>query len=202
MPKWWALMAIAGVACSSAPPAAVGADTGTAVAETSPIDSAETATADSSLAAEATTVTDFVATAADFDCIKNGTGVGHYYVANKLGHLDAAVAVAKGGVKGSTFPIGTIIRLFANEAMVKRGGIGFVATGGWEMFLLKNDGKTMTIDKRGGAEVSNTAGSCFGCHAPAKDYDYVCGADHGCAPLGVTEEIVKALQSIDPNCAK
>lgn len=153
-------------------------------------------------AAEVSATAEFVATLADFDCIKNGTKVGHFYVDNRLGQKDAAVAVAKANAKGAQYPLGTIIRLFPLEAMVKRGGKDFASTGGWEMFNLKIDGKAMAIVKRGGAEVSNASGSCAGCHTPAKDYDFVCGQDHGCAPIPSTPDLIDALQDMDPTCAK
>lgn len=152
-------------------------------------------------AAEVSATAEYIATEADFDCIKNGTKVGHFYVANRLGKQDAAAAVAKGNAKGAVYPVGTIIRLFPLEAMVKRGGSAFAATGGWEMFRLKFNANNKTeIAARGGAEVGNAAGSCVGCHSPAKEFDYVCGGDHGCAPIPVSAEAAQALQDADPSC--
>ena len=145
-------------------------------------------------------VTEYVATLADFDCIKNGTKVGHFYVSNKLGHQAEAEAVAKGNVAGQDYPLGTIIRLFPLEAMVKRGGSAFADTNGWEMFLLTHTDQGNVISARGGVEVKNSAGSCVSCHSPAKSFDFVCGTTHGCKPLGATDELVSALQETDPLC--
>lgn len=181
-------------------PAATSADV---VADTVAASDASTKTETSPAidAATAASITEYVATLADFDCVKNGEKVGHFYVANKLGHQTEAVAVAKANAKGSAYPLGTVIRLFPLEAMVKRGK-GFDATGGWEMFKLKNDGSGLAIEMRGGAEVKNSSGTCFGCHNPAKDFDFVCGTDHGCAALGVTDDLVKVLQDNDGQCSK
>lgn len=167
------------------------------------ISSGDANTADAATAvdtAQAASPTEYVATLADFDCIKNGTKVGHFYVANRLGKLDQAVAVAKANSKGSVYPLGTIIRLFPLEAMVKRGA-GFEATGGWEMFKLTSKDDKLSIVQRGGTEVSNGSGPCIGCHNPAKDYDFVCSTDHGCAPIPVTDELATVLQDTDPLCA-
>ncbi len=148
----------------------------------------------------AATAAEYVATAADFDCIKNGTKVGHIYVDNKLGHLAEAVEAAKSGTPGVHYPLGTVIRLFPLEAMVKRGGSAFAATRGWEMFKLKLANGKADIAERGGVELKNAAGACFGCHSAAQDFDLVCGTTHGCAPLGVSEDTIGVLQDADPSC--
>ena len=54
------------------------------------------------------------------------------------------------------------------------------------------------IVQRGGAEVANLAGSCQGCHAAARSYDFVCEG-HAVATLGLSEETIRALQR-DPRC--
>jgi len=133
------LLAIAISACGTAASSATADNDATVVAQDSAADAAVDAAAEVSATAE------FIATLADFDCIKNGTKVGHFYVDNRLGQKDAAVAVAKANAKGGQYPLGTVIRLFPLEAMVKRGGKDFASTGGWEMFNLKIDGKAMAI---------------------------------------------------------
>lgn len=193
-------------ACGTAetPPTTTAADTATDApagdtlpGDTLPGDSG--ASTDAVDAAGASTITEYVATLADFDCIKNGTKVGHFYVANRLGMQAQAVAVAQANAPGSVYPLGTIIRLFPLEAVVKRGK-GFEATGGWEMFKLTGDGATLAIDQRGGVDVKNASGTCVGCHNPAKNFDFVCGTDHGCAPIPVTDDLVKLLQDADSLC--
>jgi hypothetical protein len=199
-----AIAALLPLACTqpTAPPAAAASDV---TATDTPSDAATADAADTDTTATdtaaAATPTEFIAELADFDCIKNGTKVGHFYVANKLGKQQEAVAVAQASQKGGVYPLGTIIRLFPLEAMVKRGK-GFEATGGWELFKLKTKDGQLAIDQRGGAEVKNVSGPCIGCHKPAKDYDFVCGKDHGCADLGVTDEVVTLLQDGDGQCAK
>lgn len=169
--------------------------------------STDTAVADAGndLLAETTPVEpeEYVATLDDFDCVKNGVKVGRFYVANHVSPAlqEQAVAVAQQQTPGGKFPVGTMLRLFPLEAFIKRGK-GFEATDGWEVFLLKRDASNqLYIDQRGGIEVSNAAGSCFGCHSAAKAYDSICGTTHGCDPLGVSDEFISALQDVDPACA-
>lgn len=146
--------------------------------------------------------TSFSAQLSDFDCVKNGVKVGRSYVANRLSPaLQAeAVSIAQEQKKGAKYPIGTMIRLFPLEVMVKSGD-AFASSGGWEMFLLERDkDDQLQIKKRGGAEVSNGAGPCFGCHAAAEDFDFVCSTNHGCVALGASDEFITALQDTDPAC--
>ena len=204
-----ALLLANALACGTPAPAATatdaaaGADASPA-ADTAPASDTGAKPADAATpvdTAAAATPTEYVATLADFDCIKHGTKVGHFYVANRIGLQASAVAVAKSNAKGNAYPVGTILRIFPLEAMVKRGK-EFAATGGWEFFKLKQSGGQLTIEQRGGAEVKNGSGPCLGCHQPAAEFDFVCGTDHGCAALGVTDEIVDALQDNDPLCKK
>lgn len=208
MKRFPRLLATSGIcACTALPAACAAPEASTAGAAhtNGPADTAAAADSSGSDSARAVDVaqpaspTEYVATLADFDCIKNGTKVGHFYVANRLGKQGEAVAVAKANAKGNSYPLGTVIRLFPLEAMVKRGK-GFEATGGWEMFKLTTKEGQLTIAQRGGAEVTNSSGSCVGCHNPAKDYDFVCGTDHGCAPIPVTDELVSLLQDSDALC--
>ena len=46
--------------------------------------------------------------------------------------------------------------------------------------------------------VTNGAGSCQGCHAAARGYDFVCEG-HAVATLGLPDETIRALQH-DPRC--
>src|SRR3954447_10190124 len=57
--------------------------------------------------------------AADFPNVNTMTKVDTYFVTNLLGHEQAALAVAR-SPKGGKFPVGTLIQLVPQEAMVKR----------------------------------------------------------------------------------
>jgi len=46
--------------------------------------------------------------------------------------------------------------------------------------------------------VTNGAGSCQGCHAAARGYDFVCEG-HAVATLGLSDDTIRALQH-DPRC--
>jgi hypothetical protein len=42
-------------------------------------------------------------------------------------------------------------------------------------------------------------GSCASCHGAANSaFDFVCGTDHGCAPLPIGDAVFAALQQADP----
>src|SRR4051812_26170490 len=57
--------------------------------------------------------------AGDFVNLHDMTPVRGFFVANRLGHLDEALAVAS-DPDGGTYPVGTVIQLVPQEAMVKR----------------------------------------------------------------------------------
>jgi hypothetical protein len=81
---------------------------------------------------------------------------------------------------------------------------GFNAvTHDWEFFELTISKDGTTINKRGFAEVVNRfGGNCFGCHRLAQpQWDFVCETTHGCAPIPLTEPMLRALQHTDPRCA-
>jgi hypothetical protein len=138
--------------------------------------------------------------ASDFTCIKDGTRVHQFFMSNPLGHLDQAIAVAD-SPRGGTYPVGTIIQLIPQEAMVKRAAGWNPETSDWEFFLLAIDGDQTTIEARGGAEVRNPVGSCFECHAMAEpQWDLVCEDDHGCEALPIDDLIIQMLQDADTRC--
>ncbi len=158
------------------------------------------------LAAPATTCEpqpeDLEMTAADFECVKRWPKVGNMRVTNKLGHLDEALAVA-GSPTGGAFPVGTIIQLVPTEASVKRRPGFSAASKDWEFFSLQVSNTGTTILQRGGGAgvVNQFGGSCLNCHAQAQpQWDLVCGANHGCAPLPFSGEFLATFQDSDPRC--
>jgi hypothetical protein len=86
--------------------------------------------------------------------------------------------------------------------MVKRGKGFNAATKDWEFFELDVSKDGTQIRKRGFADVVNRfGGNCFGCHVAARpEWDLVCEAGHGCAPIPVTRAMIGALQRTDPRC--
>jgi len=139
--------------------------------------------------------------AGDFECIKNGTKVGKYFVANNLGHLDAALSAANSPT-GGTFPVGTILQLIPQEAMVKRAVGWNPTTNDWEFFALTVSGDTTTINTRGNEGVENQfGGNCFDCHSKAApQWDLVCETTHGCDPLQLSDSVITFLQDGDGRC--
>ena len=139
--------------------------------------------------------------ASDFECILGWPKIGDYRITNKLGDLSGAVAIAN-APDGGVFPVGTIVQLIPNEAMVKR-HVGFnTATDDWEFFNLSTSASGTVINQRGGAAVTNFAGSsCASCHGgAAPQWDMICGTTHGCAPLPISEATIQSIQNGDPRC--
>ena len=141
---------------------------------------------------------DFVMQAADFKNLHDMTAVRGFFVDNKLGHLKTAVAMATAN-KGGTYPVGTILQLVPQEAMIKRHK-GFNAkTSDWEFFFLTTDATGTKIVTRGADEVVNRfGGNCASCHVLAKGkFDMVCEKSHGCAPLPIGDDVIHAIQTAD-----
>jgi hypothetical protein len=142
---------------------------------------------------------DFVAQAGDFRNVHTMTKVRNFYVDNRLGHLDQALAVAN-SPNGGRYPVGTIIQLVPQEAMVKRKKGFSPTTRDWEFFFLSVTPMGTTIEKRGTTDVVNRfGGNCASCHqGAAARFDGVCEENHGCAPLPIGPDVFHAIQESDP----
>jgi hypothetical protein len=147
-----------------------------------------------------TVVEDVVVDAADFKPLADMTPVRGFFVDNVAGDLEGTLAVAN-DPEGGTYPVGSVIQLIPEEAMVKRAP-GFDPTSNdWEFFTLRVSPQGTTIVTRGGSEVVNrfTGGSCAECHSAAEpQFDLVCEDDHGCAPLPIPDEVITSIQQSDP----
>jgi hypothetical protein len=137
-------------------------------------------------------------TAADFVNVNTMTRVGDHFVGSLNGHLDAALAVAR-DPRGGAYPVGTVIQLIPTEAMVKRRAGFNPSTGDWEFFSLAVSPQGTKI-VRSGAAVRNFAGAdCASCHGRAEPrFDFVCGKNHGCAPLPIGDAVIARIQRGDP----
>jgi len=166
----------------------------------------------SALCAPVAIAREFVATEADFQCVKEWPKPeGHKArIFNRSKRrLKKAIRVLLKGKKGLRYPIGTIIELVPpnprlhlfGEVSVKRGGKFNREGNGWEFFVIdaRPDGSTVIL-KRGGPEVANIGIPCQTCHSAAKDFDFVCESEHGCIPLNLSAEGIAALQNLDPRC--
>jgi len=142
---------------------------------------------------------DLVMQASDFTNLHDMTKVRGFYVDNRLGHLGQALAVAN-SPEGGTYPVGTILQLVPQEAMVKRRKGFDPATRDWEFFFLTTDATGTRIVTRGTDDVVNRfGGNCASCHAAAqRRFDMVCEHDHGCAPLPVGDDVIHSIQEADP----
>jgi hypothetical protein len=147
-----------------------------------------------------TEVEDVEVEAGDFTALADMTPVRGFFVYNLLGNTDEAVAVAE-DPGGGVYPVGTVIQLIPQEAMVKRAEGFSPETNDWEFFTLDATSAGTTIVSRGGAEVVNrfSGTSCSGCHSAAEpQFDMVCEDTHGCAPLGVPDDVITTIQQSDP----
>ncbi len=165
-------------------------------------ESSEASSMASSTTIEATTSTaaeDLEMDEADFVNINSMTKVKGYFIDNRLGHLDEAIAVAK-SPDGGIYPVGTIIQLVPQEAMVKRSPGWSPETNDWEFFFLDVSADGTKIVTRGAEETVNRfGGNCASCHVAADPkFDFVCEDTHGCAPLPIGDEVIASIQAADP----
>ncbi|MGH9193068.1 MAG: hypothetical protein ACRDZ0_11440, partial [Acidimicrobiales bacterium] len=148
---------------------------------------------------ETTAVEDVVVDADDFRPLADLTAVRGFFVDNVAGDLEGTLAVAN-DPEGGTYPVGTVIQLIPQEAMVKRAPGFDPDSNDWEFFTLDVTAAGTTIVTRGGSEVINrfSGTSCAGCHSAAEpQFDFVCEDDHGCAPLPVGDDVITAIQNAD-----
>lgn len=143
--------------------------------------------------------TDLVMQDADFQNLATMTRVRGFFVDNRLGHLAQALKVANSPA-GAHYPVGTILQLVPQEAMVKRRKGFSAATHDWEFFSLQTTSAGTHILTRGTTQVVNRfGGQCASCHLAAESrFDLVCEHDHGCAPLPVGDDVIAAIQRADP----
>ena len=136
---------------------------------------------------------------ADFRNLSTMTHVRGFFVDNRLGHLPEALRVAN-SPEGGVYPVGTILQLVPQEAMVKRAKGWNPTTHDWEFFFMKTSATGTEIVTRGATQTVNRfGGNCFSCHAKAQaKFDMVCEHDHGCDPLPVGDDVIAAIQNADP----
>lgn len=144
---------------------------------------------------------DFAAVESDFECLRDWSQVGIFRIANRLGHLDQALALARNQEPGKQYPVGTILQIFPGEAMVKRGPEFDPANNNWEYFELDVSAQGSTIRRRGRDDVINRFnGKCFTCHEAARVFDFICGDTHGCVTLPISDALILLSQELDPRC--
>jgi hypothetical protein len=150
-----------------------------------------------------TTLPDVAPTGADFVNITTMTPVGDRYIGSLNGHLAAALAVAHSPT-GGVYPVGTVIQLVPQEAMVKRYKGYSPATRDWEFFSLSVSAEGTDILKSGTTNISNPAGGCASCHSATQPprFDFVCTKSHGCPGLTLTDEVIASIQHDDPRPKK
>ena len=136
---------------------------------------------------------------ADFRNLSTMTKVRGFYVDNRLGHLQEALRVAN-SPDGGVYPVGTILQLVPQEAMVKRAKGWNPTTHDWEFFFMKTSATGTEIVTRGATQTVNRfGGNCFSCHAKAETkFDMVCEHTHGCDPLPVSDDVFRSIQNADP----
>lgn len=174
----------------------------TAAATTEPgTTAADTTAATSDDSTTGSGVEDLDMSPEDFVCLLEWEKVRRFRITNLLGRLPEALEVA-GSPTGGSYPVGTVIQLIPNEAMVKRAAGWSPETNDWEFFSLQTSAAGTEILDRGTTEVINAfGGNCFSCHSAAEpQWDLICEQDHGCAPIPIDEATIEALQNGDPRC--
>lgn len=128
---------------------------------------------------------------------------GAFFVDNLLGNKAATETVAA-STSGGQYPPGSIISLVPTEVMLKHQPGWNAATADWEFIELEVSAAGSSIIRRGTTDVVNQfGGNCFDCHKLARpEWDFVCGTDHGCAPLPIDRATIMAVQASDPRCIK
>jgi hypothetical protein len=135
----------------------------------------------------------------DFRSLRTMTKVRGFFVDNRLGHLDEALRVANSPT-GGVYPVGTVIQLVPQEAMVKRRKGWSPTTNDWEFFFLSTSATGTEILTRGKEDTVNRfGGNCADCHSLADTrFDFVCEQTHGCEPLQIGRDVIDAIQNADP----
>lgn len=135
-----------------------------------------------------------------FGCMLDMAPVRRFFVANLKGDLEATLAVAEQG--SGSYPEGSVVQLVPTEVMVKRAPGTSPATRDWEFLELDVSAEGTDIRARGFVNVDNQfGGNCFACHVKAApDRDLICEQGHGCDPIPLTTDMVRALQKTDPRC--
>jgi hypothetical protein len=156
-------------------------------------------TSTSGVAVPTTAPPDVEVTAASFRSLHHLTPVRGFFVGNLLGDVAGSLRVAR-APDGGAYPPGTVLQLIPTEAMVKHRPGFDATTHDWEFFSLAVSPSGTKILRRGAADVVNRfGGNCAGCHEAAQPkFDLVCEHDHGCAPLPVGDDVIRAIQQADP----
>ncbi|MGZ4688679.1 MAG: hypothetical protein ACXVKA_01645 [Acidimicrobiia bacterium] len=161
--------------------------------------SSSTSSSSSATSKPAKRVEDIDMQATDFPNINTMTKIDGHFVTNLLGHDSEALKVAR-SKNGGKYPVGTLIQLVPQEAMVKRRAGFNRQTRDWEFFFLETSPQGTKIVTRGTNEVVNRfGGNCASCHLAADPkWDLVCEHTHGCAPLPIGDDLIATIQAADP----
>ncbi len=104
-----------------------------------------------------------------FACLTASTKVRHTYVNHPdPAKLKEAVRIFESQATGVDYPVGTVIQMVPNEAMVKRTKAEFPNSNGWEFFLLDVTAQGATVKMRGDAAANRLgrAATRVGSRAP------------------------------------
>ncbi|MFT6395997.1 MAG: hypothetical protein ACJAYU_000739 [Bradymonadia bacterium] len=149
--------------------------------------------------AEEDIVEEFAVSDDDFSCLTEWEGVRGFYMTNLLGNTAEAIRIAEEGFVESA-PVGTVVQLIPQEAMVKLPAGTSPATNDWEYFILQNNPGGSAITERGFEDISNVAGTCNGCHVGAAERDFICEDTLLCAAAALPRALVDSLVENDPRC--
>jgi hypothetical protein len=142
---------------------------------------------------------EFTVSDEDFECLTDWEPVRGFFLTNLLGDTANAVRIAEGGFEEAA-PVGTVIQLVPQEAMVKLSPGTSPDTNDWEYFVLQNNLRGTSIIERGFEAVANVAGTCNSCHSGASTRDFVCEDTGLCAAAALPRELIDLAVDNDPRC--
>ena len=153
-----------------------------------------------------------------FSCILDWAKIRGTYIKNvDPEKLKEAMRIFRDNGSDTEYPVGTILQLIPNEAMVKHPRGTFAKTNDWEFFALDVSAAGTKITDRGenvlelfdmdasaaGTKMSDhpRGVTCLSCQQGGAKHDLVCEKGHGSPPIPLNDQQIAKIQAGDPRCA-
>jgi len=153
-----------------------------------------------------------------FSCILDWAKIRGTYIKNvDPEKLKEAMRIFRDNGSDTEYPVGTILQLIPNEAMVKHTRGTFAKTNDWEFFALDVSAAGTKITDRGenvlevfdmdasaaGTKMSDhpRGVTCLSCQQGGAKHDLVCEKGHGSPPIPLNDQQIAKIQAGDPRCA-
>jgi len=153
-----------------------------------------------------------------FSCILDWAKIRGTYIKNvDPEKLKEAMRIFRDNGSDTEYPVGTILQLIPNEAMVKHPRGTFAKTNDWEFFALDVSAAGTKITDRGenvlevfdmdasaaGTKMSDhpRGVTCLSCQQGGAKHDLVCEKGHESPPIPLNDQQIAKIQAGDPRCA-